>query len=159
MKCPLCNHHDSKVVETRESSDSMRRRRECLGCNERFTTYERVDRDLVVIKKDGRKEKFSNDKITKGVTLACEKRPVTKEQITSMITRIVQVLRENCKEVDSKVIGEQIMRELAKLDEVAYIRFASVYRDFTDKESFAQEIDRLNERKVDEKEEIVRCRL
>jgi len=157
VKCPDCDHSDTKVIETRESTDSTRRRRECLQCKERFTTYERFDQILNVLKKDGRKEKFCTEKLTKGVTFSCEKRPVTKDQIHILIKQIEQEVSENFKEVSSKIIGELVMKKLASLDEVAYIRFASVYRNFKDSESFAKEVDKLNQRK--EKEEIVECKL
>lgn len=157
MKCPLCNHQESKVVETRESTDSTRRRRECLGCNDRFTTYERVERDLLVIKKDGRKEKFSEAKILSGVSKACQKRPVTEEQIDEVVKAISLKLKENGKEVQSQIIGEAVLSELATLDEVAYMRFASVCKEFKDSDSFAEELDRLKERRQEE-EGLVRCK-
>lgn len=156
MKCPSCEHADTKVIETRESTDSTRRRRECLECKERFTTYERFDQCLMVVKKDGRKEKFCNEKLIRGVSSSCEKRPVTPNQIHTLIKQIEQEVSEH-KEVASTIIGELVMKKLATLDEVAYIRFASVYRNFKDPESFAREVDKLNERK--EKEEMVECKL
>ena len=155
MKCPSCAD-DTKVIETRESADSTRRRRECLSCQERFTTYERFDQNLIIIKKDGRKDKFCTEKLEKGITLACEKRPITNEQISTLIRSIEQQLRENYKEVKTSIVGELVMDKLRELDEVAYIRFASVYRNFKDPESFLKEVDNLNKQKEGEE---IECKL
>jgi len=147
MKCPICSHDESKVVETRESQDHTRRRRECLKCNDRFTTYEKADRELIVIKKGGLKQKFCAEKVLKGVTLASEKRPISEGQITLLIKEIEQQLKENYREVHSQVIGDLVMEKLAKLDDVAYIRFASVYREFDNSKSFTEEVGNLQKLK------------
>ncbi len=146
MQCPYCSHEETKVVDKREtdSLEVTRRRRECLKCEKRFTTYERVEIDLRVIKKDGRRESFSRDKVKNGILKACEKRPVTAEQIESAIDKIESALRGRpSDEIKSAVIGELVSKELKKLDKVAYIRFASVYKDFEDIESFAEEVEQL----------------
>lgn len=146
MQCPYCSHEETKVVDKREtdSLEVTRRRRECLKCEKRFTTYERVEIDLRVIKKDGRREAFSRDKVKNGMIKACEKRPVTAEQIESAIDKIESALRgRSSDEIKSAVIGELVSKELKKLDKVAYIRFASVYKDFEDIESFAEEVEQL----------------
>ena len=143
MQCPFCHHSESKVINKRsnEAEDTVRRRRECLSCQKRFTTYERVERDLVVVKKDGRREPFQREKLAAGIHRACEKRPVPTETIQQTIGRIEAILREKSRaEVTSQQIGELVMRELKKLDKVAYIRFASVYRDFEDVEDFEKEL-------------------
>ncbi|MBD3259285.1 transcriptional repressor NrdR [Candidatus Woesearchaeota archaeon] len=147
MKCPYCNNTESKVIDKRSTSgfDSTRRRRECLSCSKRYTTYERVENiDLSVIKKDGKREQYDRDKVRKGLLRACEKRPVTHDQIDEVIDKIETIIK-NLKdtEVPSKVIGEEVMKALTKLDKVAYIRFASVYREFTDVNTFVEEINRL----------------
>ena len=127
-----------------ESLEVTRRRRECLKCEKRFTTYERVEIDLRVIKKDGRREAFSRDKVKNGMLRACEKRPVTAEQIEAAIDKIESALRSRSSdEIKSSVIGELVSRELKRLDKVAYIRFASVYKDFEDIKSFATEVQQL----------------
>lgn len=147
MKCPHCRHDDQKVIDSRDSKDGaeIRRRRECLKCKRRFTTYERVEDTLpVIVKKDGRREPFQRDKILHGLRTACKKRPVSAsrlEKITDKIEHIVTERQE--KEVPAALIGELIMRELHALDEVAYVRFASVYRQFRDIEEFMKEISRL----------------
>ncbi len=146
MQCPYCSHEETKVVDKREtdSLEVTRRRRECLKCEKRFTTYERVEIDLRVIKKDGRREAFSRDKVKNGILKACEKRPVTAEQIESAIDKIEAALRSRSSdEIKSTIIGELVSRELKRLDKVAYIRFASVYKDFEDIESFATEVQQL----------------
>ena len=146
MQCPYCSHKETKVVDKREtdSLEVTRRRRECLTCEKRFTTYERVEIDLRIIKKDGRREAFSRDKVKNGILRACEKRPVTTEQIEMAIDKIEAALRSRpSDEIKSTVIGELVSRELKKLDKVAYIRFASVYKDFEDIESFATEVEQL----------------
>ena len=145
MNCPFCNHNDSKVIDSRDSGDGIRRRRECARCGLRFTTYERVQsRALLVIKRDSRREEFNRDKLWTSLTKACAKRPLPVGSVEKALQEIEAVLSEMGKpEVNSKVIGEMVMDRLKSLDRVAYIRFASVYRDFRDIETFKEEIDAL----------------
>lgn len=150
MKCPFCTDFDNKVVDSRLSgeSDIIRRRRECLGCGRRFTTYERVDDILpMVIKKDGRREPFDRNKILSGIQTACQKRPVPVAVMEEIVERIEKSLQEKGdKEIKSSTIGETVMLELNDLDEVAYVRFASVYRSFKDINEFMDELkDMLEE--------------
>lgn len=144
MRCPFCGHHDDKVIDSRASSDgdAVRRRRECLKCARRFTTYEVVEESsLLVVKKDGRREPFDRKKILGGIQKACEKRPVSSEKIESLVSAIEREIHKKFdKEVLSKNIGELIMDKLASLDEVAYVRFASVYRQFKDVNQFMSEL-------------------
>lgn len=149
MQCPIC-HSDSKVLDTRwiEEENSIRRRRECTVCNKRFTTYEKIeDKTLVVIKKSGRRELFDGSKILKGLAKACEKRPINIEQLQKMVVEIEKELKNQYAEVPVTVIGETIMRRLMEVDEVAYVRFASVYKEFDDVETFIREIEVMKERK------------
>lgn len=147
MKCPACGELNNRVVDSRLSKESnvIRRRRECLVCNRRFTTYERVEEVLpMVIKKDGRREPFDRRKIALGVEKACEKRPISvaqREEIVNRVERALQTSGE--KEIRSYRIGERVMRELHEVDEVAYVRFASVYRSFRDINEFKAELDEL----------------
>jgi len=147
MKCPFCHRDEDKVIDSRSSKDGLiiRRRRECLKCERRFTTYERVEEMLpMLVKKDGRREVFDRLKVMGGLKKACEKRPVSTTAIEQIADRIEQVLQERGeKEVPSSVIGEAIMRELHKLDQVAYVRFASVYREFKDVNEFMRELQYL----------------
>jgi len=140
MKCPFCGHADDKVVDSRTIKDGelIRRRRECLECTKRFTTYERIEEiPLMVVKKDGRREPFDRSKIVIGVLKACEKRPVGVEQIEDLVDRIEKNINNSAeKEVSAAKIGALIMEELRELDEVAYVRFASVYRQFKDINEF-----------------------
>ncbi len=150
MKCPFCTDFDNKVVDSRLSgeSDIIRRRRECLGCGRRFTTYERVEDILpMVIKKDGRREPFDRNKILSGIQTACQKRPVPVAVMEEIVDRIEKSLQEKGdKEIKSSTIGETVMLELNDLDEVAYVRFASVYRSFKDINEFMDELkDMLEE--------------
>ena len=147
MLCPFCSHDDSKVIDSRDAGDGVRRRRECLRCGLRFTTYERVQtRSLLVIKRDGRREAFDRDKLWVSLTKACAKRPLPIGSIEKIIEEIEAALANLGRaEIPSKAIGEMIVERLRNLDRVAYIRFASVYRDFRDIESFKQEIDALLE--------------
>lgn len=142
MDCPFCSSKESKVTDKRGSPEGIRRRRECLKCSKRYTTYERISKgELYVIKKDGNREKFDIEKVKKGVQRAFEKRPVSIEKIDKMINNIEEQLRKKgVKELKSSMIGELIMRKIKKLDNVAYLRFASVYRDFQDIKDFKQEI-------------------
>lgn len=147
MLCPYCKQAESKVIDSRSSEDGIviRRRRECAACNRRFTTYERVEeRPLLVIKKGGDREQFDRNKILNGITRACEKRTVSSDTIEKIVNSIEAELRDNNdREVSSMFIGEMVMDKLRLLDEVAYVRFASVYRQFTDLNSFINTIDQL----------------
>ena len=148
MKCPFCSHNESKVIDKRESGSSQeltRRRRECLRCAKRFTTYESVEKvEITVIKKDGSRELFDRNKLISGLTKACEKRPVTRDQVETVIDEIKSDLATRGEvEVHSNDVGELVMNKLQKLDKVAYIRFASVYRDFADIEEFEKELRNL----------------
>jgi transcriptional repressor NrdR len=152
MKCPYCSG-ESRVIDKRESSSGIiRRRRECQKCKKRFTTYEKIEvLDLSVIKKDGTREAFDKEKLEKGIKKACEKRPINQEKIDKVISEIeAELLNKKAKEIASKEIGELLMKKLKKLDKVAYIRFASVYREFEDISSFEDELDRLK-RKIKKK--------
>ena len=145
MICPYCFHEETKVVDSRESEDTTRRRRECLKCEKRFTTYEKVEGlDLFVIKKDGRREAFCMEKLKKGVLAACEKRPIQTEKIDVILHEIERDLRKkDTNDISAKEIGELVMKKLKALDKVAYIRFASVYKSFEDVDSFKDEIKKL----------------
>ncbi len=150
MKCPFCSDFDNKVVDSRLSGDSdvIRRRRECLECGRRFTTYERVEDILpMVIKKDSRREPFDRNKILSGIQTACQKRPIAVAAMEEMVERVEKKVQEKGeKEIKSSNIGEAVMAELHDLDEVAYVRFASVYRSFKDINEFMDELkDLLNE--------------
>jgi len=147
MKCPYCYHSETKVVDTREAeySDVTRRRRECEKCGKRFTTYERVEMlDLRVIKKDGKIEEFDRNKLLRGIIKACEKREIKIEKIERLVDDIETELRkEETTEIPSKVIGEKVMEKLKDLDKIAYVRFASVYKEFTDLRSFEKELEKI----------------
>lgn len=147
MKCPFCGNNDSKVVDSRpdKGGNAIRRRRECEECAKRFTTHERVEEMLpLVCKKDGRREPFDRMKIVSGIKKACEKRPISLEEIDRMVDRLEARLQEATeKEVSTTLIGEWLMKELHGLDEVAYVRFASVYRSFRDIGEFMQELQDL----------------
>jgi len=148
MRCPYCGLGDSKVLETRLADDgySIRRRRECMDCQSRFTTYEKYDDlPLLVVKKDGRREPFDQHKVLNGLIRACEKRPVTLEQLEHVAAEIERELKNESlkREVTTADIGEMVMRRLKALDEVAYVRFASVYREFKDISTFMSEIEAL----------------
>jgi len=153
MKCPQCQSPDSKVVESRDvaSGESIRRRRECEGCRARFTTYERVERpNLVVVKKDGKRTVFDRDKVLRGIEKASEKTSITAPQREDMVARIERKLYDLGRpEVRAGEIGELVMDELAGADEVAYVRFASVYRHFTSIKSFEESLSALKARKAD----------
>ena len=150
MKCPKCQATDTKVIESREVSggDSIRRRRECLKCQNRFTTYERIERsNLVVVKKNGLRESFSRDKLLGGIDKACEKTSVTAMEREDMVGRIEKQLYQTGEpEISSKMIGELVMNELSKHDDVAYVRFASVYRNFKSIEGFEEELSKIRQR-------------
>jgi len=152
MNCPYCNHPETKVTDSRDTGNySIRRRRECLQCNKRFTTYEHIEMAPVyVIKKDGRRETFERKKIKTGITKAMEKRPISHEDIELMLDRIEEKIRRcGREELESSQIGEYVMEELKKTDHVAYIRFASVYRSFTDLTSFEKEVKNLIEQQIE----------
>jgi transcriptional repressor NrdR len=147
MKCPFCGHLEDKVVDSRESKegDSIRRRRQCLGCQRRFTSYERIDEiPYMVVKKDGRRERFDRQKVLAGVLKACEKRPVSMIQLETIADKAEVMVQDTSeREVSTRDIGEMIMNELKSLDKVAYVRFASVYLDFKDVQEFMSELKDL----------------
>ena len=147
MNCPHCGHDDSKVIDSRDSGDGIRRRRECLKCERRFTTYERVQtRTLMVTKRDGRREEFQRDKLWASLTKACAKRPLPTGSVEKLTQDVEAALVETGRaEVPAETIGEMVMQKLKDLDRVAYIRYASVYRDFKDIETFKVAIDSLLE--------------
>lgn len=144
MKCPFCTYQDNKVIDSRLSRDGtvIRRRRECLECGRRFTTHERVEEVLpLVVKKDGRREPFDRKKIISGIQKACEKRPISINLIEKVVDRIEKRLEVGgSREIQSRAIGEEVMKELHKMDQVAYVRFASVYQDFKDISQFMNEL-------------------
>ena len=144
MLCPYCQHKESKVIDKRDVEGVIRRRRECLKCQKRFNTRENVERsDIRVIKKDGRREEFDREKIKRGILRACEKRPVNDDIIEKMIAKVEEKIRKKGNEVKTSFIGELVSKELKKTDKVAYIRFASVYKDFADLGDFKKEIKGL----------------
>ena len=146
MKCPFCGNAENKVIDSRISKDgkAIRRRRECLGCSKRFTTYEFVEDIMpMVVKKDGRREPFDRMKIRNGVMTACEKRPISMEAMEKIVDDVEQACQEFQAEITSSVIGEKVMAELKALDGVAYVRFASVYRQFRDVGEFMSELKDL----------------
>ncbi len=151
MRCPYCGHLEDRVVDSREGQEgqAVRRRRECLGCGRRFTTYERIEEILPqVVKKDGRREPFDRKKIVEGLHIACRKRPVSAAQIEEIVAAVERKLQElGEKEIPSSVIGETVVERLKALDPVAYVRFASVYRDFRDVGEFMTELEGLARRK------------
>ena len=150
MKCPYCLSEEHKVIDKRESEEgfSTRRRRECLKCNKRFTTYERVEEaDIIVVKKDGRRERFGRKKLIDGILKACEKRDISLDKVEKLVDEVESDLRKrDSVEVESKVIGELVMKKLKSLDKVAYIRFASVYREFEDIDRFEEELEKLQKK-------------
>ena len=147
MKCPYCNHPDTRVIDSRPADDgsSIRRRRSCDVCGKRFTTYEKVEAiPMIVIKKDSTREQYRRDKIENGVLRACYKRPVSAEDIQAAVDRIeTKIFSMEAKEIPSSQIGEIVMEELKGLDEVAYVRFASVYREFKDVNTFMDELKKI----------------
>lgn len=151
MKCPYCGDQESKVVDSRHSDDglSIRRRRECLGCQRRFTTYETVESlPVIVVKKDGSRQAFNRNKILNGMVRACEKRPVPLASLEQASVEIEQIIQNSLeREIRSEAIGELVMERLKKLDEVSYVRFASVYRQFKDIHSFMDELNKFLEEK------------
>ena len=147
MKCPYCAHNDNKVVDSRVSKDAsvIRRRRQCLDCGQRFTTYERVEElDTYVVKKDGSREVFEREKIMKGIMLALHKRPVSLPEVEAFLDRLEASFQErNIREVAGKDLGEAVLDWLRQVDQVAYVRFASVYREFSDAQEFMNELNHL----------------
>lgn len=147
MKCPYCGHEEDKVVDSRTAQDgrAVRRRRECLACGERYTTYEYVEnRELVLVKNDGRREPFDRQKLRRGIELACNKRPVSAKKIDAVVDEIEEELQNLSKgEISSQEVGEKVMEKLKGLDDIAYVRFASVYRKFQDIEHFQEELNKL----------------
>lgn len=147
VHCPYCQEFESRVIDSRscENGNAIRRRRECIACKRRFTTYERLEeRPLLVIKKSGNREQFNRDKLFNGITRACEKRPVSMEMIENIVAEIERDLRDNNeREVSTLKIGEKVMDRMRSVDEVAYVRFASVYRQFADLNSFIHTIEQL----------------
>ena len=150
MKCPYCNFEETQVIDTRETEnlEATRRRRECMKCNKRFTTYERVEEaDIIVVKKDGRRERFQRQKVLNGIVEACEKREIPLEKVEKLVDDVESDLRKrDSVEVESRVIGELVMKKLKGLDKVAYVRFAFDYREFEDLESFKEELEKLQKR-------------
>ncbi len=152
MKCPFCGHAKDKVVDSRESNsgDSIRRRRECIACGRRFTSYERIEEiPYFVVKKDGRREAFDRHKLMAGLHRACEKRPISAKALTGLVDEIEQMVQDSPeREVEASAIGERVMERLRELDKVAFVRFASVYRQFEDVHEFMTELrDLLGTRK------------
>ena len=147
MRCPKCGCQDDKVIDSRASREgaTIRRRRECLGCGHRFTTYEEIERGAVmVVKRDGRREEFSREKLLTGIKKACQKRPISPRVIEDLIERIVnEVMDKYEREVPGEVVGKLVMDGLRQIDEVAYVRFASVYRRFQEATDFVQEVKKL----------------
>ncbi len=150
MKCPFCGYPDSKVVDSRStiSASAIRRRRECLKCQKRFTTYETVEKaPMMVIKKDGRREPFDRNKLLAGLMKACQKRPISAGALEEIASNVERELRgELDREIESSAIGEAVLRQLKNIDKVAYVRFASVYKEFQDIETFIREIEELHNR-------------
>lgn len=153
MHCPYCSEKESRVVDSRASEDgySIRRRRECTSCKRRFTTYERLEETpLLVVKKGGSREQFNRGKLLNGISRACEKRPVSIDTIEDMVAEIEKRLRDEYdREVNSQIIGEKVMDKLQDIDDVAFVRFASVYRQFTDLNSFISAIEQLKHKQDD----------
>lgn len=147
MRCPKCGEQEDKVIDSRASKEgaTIRRRRECLACGHRYTTYEEIEHEeLTVVKRDGRREPFSREKLVQSVKRACQKRPVSEQDIADAVERVVDHFTDHYeREVPGKDIGEQVMRELRGLDPVAYVRFASIYRNFEEVNDFVSEVNRL----------------
>jgi len=152
MRCPFCNHLHDKVVDSRESKegDAIRRRRECLECTRRYTTYERIDEvPYMVVKKDGRREKFDRQKVLSGLLKACEKRPVSMARLSDLVNQVESKVSDSPdREISTIDIGEFLMNGLRDLDKIAYVRFASVYRDFQDEQAFFNELKNLMRQKL-----------
>ena len=150
MKCPYCSHDETQVIDTREteSLEVTRRRRSCMKCSKRFTTYERVEEaDIIVVKKDGRRERYERQKLLNGLLKACEKRSISIDRIEKIADDVESDLRKrDSVEIDSKAVGELAMKKLKSVDKVAYIRFASVYREFEDLDRFEEELEKLQKK-------------
>lgn len=157
MRCPVCEHDEDRVVDSRSTREgaAIRRRRECLSCQHRYTTYEYVERaPVLVVKKDGRRVAYDREKLLSGLMRACQKRPVSREQMDRVVARVeAHVLGGAADEVQSRALGEAVMAELEDLDEIAYVRFASVYRSFRNVNQFMEELKDLLERQPDPQEE------
>uniref|UniRef100_A0A7C5V2W5 Transcriptional repressor NrdR n=1 Tax=Caldicellulosiruptor owensensis TaxID=55205 RepID=A0A7C5V2W5_9FIRM len=153
MRCPFCGYEDSKVIDTRPTNEgkTIKRRRECLKCQKRFTTYEKVERQpILVIKKDNRREEFDRNKILNGIIKACQKRPVSIEQMNKIVDEIENEIYNSMREeISSREIGEMVMEKLKKIDEISYVRFASVYRQFKDINTFIEELQKLLTEKIE----------
>lgn len=151
MNCPFCGHLQDKVVDSRESKegDAIRRRRQCLACDRRFTTYERIDEvPYMVVKKDGRREKFDRQKVLSGLLKACEKRPISMGKLSELVNQVEAKVTDSAdREIPTTQVGEFLMASLRELDKIAYVRFASVYRDFQDEEAFFDELKNLMRQK------------
>ncbi len=152
MRCPSCGHEEDKVVDSRATKENsaVRRRRECLKCGQRFTTYEYIEHTpVIVVKKDGRREHFSREKILNGLLRACEKRPVSRESLEKLVNEVEKAVSGSVRdEIPSSEVGNEVMNRLAALDQVAYVRFASVYREFKDVTQFLDELRNLLEKKA-----------
>jgi transcriptional repressor NrdR len=152
VKCPFCNHLEDKVVDSRETKegDTIRRRRECLACERRFTTYERIDEvPYMVVKKDGRREKFERQKVLGGLLRACEKRPISMAKLSELVNKVESKVSDSPdREISTTEIGEYLMDSLRDMDKIAYVRFASVYRDFQDEQAFFNELKNLMRQKL-----------
>jgi transcriptional repressor NrdR len=152
MKCPFCNNLEDKVVDSRETKegDTIRRRRECLACERRYTTYERIDEvPYMVVKKDGRREKFDRQKVLGGLLKACEKRPISMVKLSEMVNRVESKVSDSPdREISTTEVGEYLMESLREIDKIAYVRFASVYRDFQDEQAFFNELKNLMRQKL-----------
>ena len=160
MKCPYCGKANSKVVNSRELADAVRRRRECLSCRRRYTTFERLETSLLVVKRDGRREEFDRRKLFEGIRKACHKRPVSVEQIEDLVNRVEAELRSlGLREVASQRVGEMVMDRLRLMDDIAYVRFASVYRRFQDMDSLMAEVEGFREWKRRRQEEQAQLKL
>jgi transcriptional repressor NrdR len=160
MKCPYCGGNDSRVINSRELAESVRRRRECVACRHRFTTFERLETTLLVVKRDGRREQFDRRKIFEGVRRACHKRPVSVEQIEDLVNRVEYELRGlGLREVPTQQVGELVIARLRLLDDIAYVRFASVYRRFQDMDSLMMQVEELREWKRKRQEEQAQLKL
>ncbi len=144
MQCPYCAQPDSRVVDTRATSESIRRRRECLSCHKRFTTYEQITEQLLIVKRDGRREPFDRHKLMQGIRIACAKRPIAMADIDRIVNQIEEYLFSSGRaEVRSEIIGQMVLEKLKTLDPLAYIRFAIVYLEIDDVEALRRELDRL----------------
>ncbi len=153
MRCPYCKEEGSKVIDSRPTDENyaIRRRRECLSCNSRYTTYENIEKTpMLIVKKDGSRQVYNREKVLRGIIRACEGRAITINQMEQMADKIERNLKNTLlKEIDSTVIGNEIMEQLKNIDEVAYVRFASVYKNFKDIDTFMQELQKLMEEKKD----------